>query len=70
MKRRELTGTEALRLAGFTHRRPAGHDPGSSVAHEIVDASGNVVANLKAFEVWEWLATQRQSDAQGKGDGQ
>lgn len=63
-KATELTGTEALRQAGFIHRRPAGTEPGTvaASAHDIIDASGNVVARLKAFEVWDWLATQQTSE--------
>ncbi len=49
--KREPSSTEALRAAGYTHRSVGGpHE-----RHEILDASGAVVANLHAREVWAWL---------------
>lgn len=55
----ELTGTGALAKAGYTHCRRDGDD--TYGAHDIIDAVGNVVATLKALEVWDWLANQKRS---------
>lgn len=46
------TATEALAAAGFVHR-PA--ETSLMGAHDIIDASGTVVATLRAGDVWEWL---------------
>lgn len=57
--KRDPTATEALSAAGYTHRAIAdGYG-----AHEIVDASGSVVARLHAREVWAWLREQRKEGA-------
>lgn len=53
------TATEALAAAGFTHRRST--DRGAPLGvHDIIDADGKVVATMKAYDVWEWLGSQRQ----------
>ncbi len=50
----DLTGTEALRVNGFGHRAPS-NKPGSN-HHDVYElATGKVVANLTAHEVWAFL---------------
>jgi hypothetical protein len=45
-----------LRAAGFTSRATP-HTP-STQRREILDAAGNVVAELTAHEAWAWLRTE------------
>ena len=56
------TATEALAAAGFIHR-PS--ETGLMGAHDIINASGAVVATLRAGDVWEWL---RALPSEGKAD--
>jgi hypothetical protein len=44
------TLTEALRRAGYTHRRMP-----NTGRHEVVDSSGRVVLEGRAREMWSWL---------------
>lgn len=57
--RTELTAEEALAAAGYTHR-PAERALRRG-AHDVIDGDGATVATLTAFEVWDWLATQKMN---------
>lgn len=54
------SSTATLYEAGYTHRNPC---DGTSGVHEIVNASGDVVAKLRAREVWAWVAEQHKRSA-------
>ncbi len=50
----DLTATEALKANGFGHRAPSNKP--TSGHHDVYElATGNVVANLTAHEVWAFL---------------
>lgn len=50
------TASEALAAAGYTHRPIANN-------HAILDGDGQVVARLKAPEVWAWLRGEQEEAA-------
>jgi hypothetical protein len=47
-----LTSTEALAIAGYTHREDPQHPHRMS---HLIERNGRVVARLAAYEVWRWL---------------
>lgn len=61
------TLTEALRAAGYGHRKPTPEESRHSYAHTIYRlGSGEVVGVMTASEAWRWLR-KRASDEREAG---